>query len=91
MGTRSAAVAALQAAGIRSADPAMGVFQPCNLGFASARAAAMAAGAEGSSREMEPPPGFASTPMHAPMPWGQPRSAAPNAAMPPFSGPRARR
>jgi hypothetical protein len=66
MGTRSAAVAALQAAMIRSADPAMGVFQPYNLEFASASVA----GAEGSSREMEPPPWFASTPMHALMPWG---------------------
>jgi hypothetical protein len=81
MGTRSAAVAALHAAEIRSADPTTGVFQPC-LGFPSARVATMAVGATGSSREMEPPPGFASTPIDALMPWGQPRPAAPNGAPP---------
>nr|XP_051221096.1 protein transport protein sec31-like [Lolium perenne] len=94
--TRSAAVGALQAVGIPSADPSTpGFFYPCSLGFPSARAAAMAAGAPGSSREMELPPGFASTPMHPPMTWGKPRRPAPNGvprfAPPPFSRPRARR
>nr|XP_051212641.1 uncharacterized protein LOC127330482 [Lolium perenne] len=55
----------------------------------------MATGARGSSRKMEPPPGFTSTPMHPPMPWGMPRTPAPNGAPhfapPPFSRSRARR
>jgi hypothetical protein len=51
----------------------------------------MVVGALGSSREMEPPPGFASTLMHPPMPRGLPLLAAPNGAPPPFSRPRARR
>jgi hypothetical protein len=79
-GTRTVPMASLEATGIRSADPATGVFQACSLGFASARATAMAACVEGSNREMEPPPGFASTPMHAFMPRGQPRPATPNGA-----------
>nr|XP_051196787.1 U1 small nuclear ribonucleoprotein C-like [Lolium perenne] len=92
--TRSAAVAALQAAGIPPVDPSTpGAFDPCPLGFPSVRA--VAAGALGSSREMDPLLGFASTPMHAPMPWGMPRPAAPNGAPrvapPPFGRPRARR
>ncbi|KAK1627629.1 hypothetical protein QYE76_001944 [Lolium multiflorum] len=81
--TRSAIVLALQAAGIRPVDRStMGVFAPSPLGFPTARATAMAAAAPGSSREMDPPPGFASTPMHALMPWGMPRSPAPNGAPP---------
>jgi hypothetical protein len=71
-----------------------GGFHPC-LRFPSARAATMAVGAPGSSREMEPPPRFASTPMHPLMPWGQPRSTAlngaPRFAPPSFGQPRARR
>jgi hypothetical protein len=93
MATRSATITALQSVGIPSADPSTPwVFQPCPLGFPSSRAAIMAAGAPGSSREMEPPPGFTSTPMHQPMPWGMPWPAAPNgAALPLFSRPRAHR
>jgi hypothetical protein len=49
---------------------------------------AMEAGALGSSREMKPPQGFASTPMHAPMSWGMPLPAITNGALhiapPPF-------
>jgi hypothetical protein len=58
MGTRSVSVATLHVAGIRPSNPEMGVFHPLNLRFHSAREAAMAAGAEGSSQAMEPPPGF---------------------------------
>jgi hypothetical protein len=59
-------------------------------------AAAMPTGAPSSSREMEPPPGFASTQMHMPMLCGMPRLDAPNCAPrvtpPPWiSRPRARR
>jgi hypothetical protein len=82
MGMWSAVVVALQAARIRLADPATGFFEPYHLGFPLARVAGMAVGAAGSSREMEPQPGFASTSMHAPMPWGQPCPAAPNSTPP---------
>jgi hypothetical protein len=90
MGTMSAVVTALQAAGIRSVYPATEVFEPYHLGFPSARAVAMATGAAGSNRDMEPPSGFASIPMHAPMPWGQPHPAAPNGARPVASPPYGR-